>query len=101
MRYFRLVEGRYEEQRIETGRIWIPELKIGLGLWSGSYRHRVRHNWLRWYDGQGEWLLTETEIERSEKERERSEKERERSERLKLVNYLRSIGIDPDNLPPT
>jgi hypothetical protein len=43
--------------------------------------------------------LTETETERGAKEFERSAKERERSEKEKLANYLRSIGIDPDNLP--
>ena len=33
-------------------------------------------------------------------ERERLEKERERLEKERLADYLRSIGLDPDNLPP-
>lgn len=107
LRYFRLVEGQYQEQIVAANApsLWIPELKIGLGLWTGTYRH-IRQKWIRWCNGEGNWLLTETETERSAKEsersakeQERSEKEQERSERQKLANYLRSIGIDPDNLP--
>lgn len=107
LRYFRLVDDRYQEQVIASNppSLWIPELKIGLGLWTGSYRH-INQRWLRWCDRDGHWLLTETERERgakewerAEKERERSAKERERSEKEKLMNYLRSIGIDPNNLP--
>jgi Uma2 family endonuclease len=114
LRYFRLVDGRYQEQVIASTlpSLWIPELKIGLGLWNGSYRH-MSQRWLRWCDRDGNWLPTETEREcrakerersakeweRAEKERERSEKERERAEKEKLMTYLRSIGIDPNNLP--
>jgi Uma2 family endonuclease len=107
LRYFRLVDGQYKERKVAPGAesLWIPELKIGMGIWYGTYRYMERQ-WLRWCDANGNWLLTETEKERSEKERERSEKERERSEKErersekeKLAQYLRSIGLDPDNLP--
>ncbi len=114
LRYFKLVDERYQEQLIASTppSLWIPELKIGLGVWTGPYRH-ITQKWLRWCDIDGNWLLTETEMERgakefernakererSAKEQERSAKERERSEKEKLANYLRSIGIDPDNLP--
>jgi Uma2 family endonuclease len=108
-RYFRLVAGRYQEQAVAemNPKIWIPELQIGLGLWEGSYRD-LRRGWIRWCDAEGNWLKTEVERERSEKDRISSEKEnlrREkenlRKEKEKLANYLRSIGIDPDNLPPS
>jgi hypothetical protein len=100
LRYFKLVDGRYQEQLISSNppSLWIPELKIGLGLWTGPYRH-ITQQWLRWCDIDGNWLLTETETERSAKEFERSGKKRERAEKEKLANYLRSIGIDPNNLP--
>lgn len=100
LRYFKLINDRYQEQIIasRSPSLWIPELNIGLGLWYGAYRHMSR-DWLRWCDGAGNWLLTETERERSDKEHERSEKEHERSQKEKLATYLRSIGIDPDNLP--
>jgi Uma2 family endonuclease len=109
LRHFRLVAGHYREQPINTTnpRLWIPEANLGLGLWFGSYRY-LQQNWLRWCDAAGNWLLTETEYERNAKESERNAKEAERNakeaeqaERQKLAQYLRSIGIDPDNLPPS
>jgi Uma2 family endonuclease len=114
VRHFRLVNGRYQLQPIATQspQIWIAEIGCGLGRWSGSFRG-ITQTWLRWCDAQGNWLLTEaeaeraetaaerakTEIERAEKEVERAEKEVERAEKEKLARYLRSIGVDPDNLP--
>ncbi|NJM46603.1 MAG: Uma2 family endonuclease [Alkalinema sp. RU_4_3] len=94
LRYFRLVNGRYQEQTVSpmNPRLWVPELNLGLGLWRGEYRD-LPHGWLRWCDDQGNWIPTEVETERSAKERERAE-------RQKLAAYLRSIGIDPENLPP-
>ncbi|OUC13193.1 MAG: hypothetical protein B0A82_18810 [Alkalinema sp. CACIAM 70d] len=93
LRYFRLVDGQYEEQAIAPCNplIWIPEIKLGLGLWTGTFRG-IPQEWLRWCDAQGNWLLTEAEIERLAKERERLARSR-------LEAYLRSQGINPDNLP--
>jgi len=56
---------------------------------------------LRWYDQSG-WLPTpveqaKTESQRAEAESQRAESESQRAE--KLADYLRSQGIDPDNLP--
>ncbi|MGI0492666.1 Uma2 family endonuclease [Alkalinema pantanalense CENA528] len=114
LRYFRLVNGRYTEQAIapENPFIYIPEIRLGLGLWHGTFRG-IPQSWLRWCDAAGHWLLTETEIERQAKEQERQAKERERQAkeqaeqrvmqeqqaRARLEAYLRSQGIDPDNLP--
>lgn len=87
LRYFRLVNGHYQEQSLnpQNPRLWIPEINLGLGVWTGAFR-RAPQPWLRWCDAQGNWLLTEGEIERQEKER--------------LADYLRSLGLDPNNLPP-
>jgi Uma2 family endonuclease len=94
IRYFRLINGRYQEQPIaaQNPRLWIPEINLGLGLWPGSFR-RAPQMWLRWCDAAGNWQLTEGETERQAKEAAQQEKQR-------LANYLRSLGIDPDNLPP-
>jgi Uma2 family endonuclease len=129
MRYFRLINGRYQEQPLapQNPRLWIPEINLGLGLWPGSFR-RAPQLWLRWCDVAGNWLLTEgeterrakevaqqaeqaerqakevaqqaKEAERQAKEAERQAKEAERQEKERLANYLRSLGLDPDNLPP-
>jgi Uma2 family endonuclease len=114
LRYFRLVNGQYVEQSIaqQNPLFWMPEIQLGLGLWQGRFRG-VPQPWLRWCDANGNWLLTETEFERQEKEQERQAKEqaerrerharqaneRERQAKERLEAYLRSQGIDPENLP--
>jgi RecB family exonuclease len=101
------VNGQYVEQSIaaQTPLFWMPEIQLGLGLWQGRFRG-VPQPWLRWCDANGNWLLTETEIERQAKEQERQAREgaelreqeaKQAKERLEA--YLRSQGIDPDNLP--
>ncbi|HBE19340.1 MAG TPA: hypothetical protein DEG17_26365 [Cyanobacteria bacterium UBA11149] len=76
IRFFKLVGGRYQEQELDANnpRVWMPELEVGLGLWLGEYEG-VTRLWLRWYDGAGNWIPTDTDLERQEKERERQEKE--------------------------
>jgi hypothetical protein len=82
----------------------MPELKVGIGVWYGSYQGMTR-KWLRWYDANGEWLLTpleqaelQVEQERREKEQERREKEQERQAKEKLEAKLRELGIDPTTI---
>ncbi|MGI0494668.1 Uma2 family endonuclease [Alkalinema pantanalense CENA528] len=100
LRYFRLVNGRYEEQAIaaQNPYLYIPEINLGLGLWKGTFRG-IPQDWLRWCDADGNWLLTETEQERLAKEQERQAKEQAQQAQARLEAYLRSQGIDPDNLP--
>ncbi|NQE36568.1 hypothetical protein E5S67_04333 [Microcoleus sp. IPMA8] len=90
----------------------IPVLDVELGLLQGSYQNQELL-WLRWWDLQGNLLLTgseQVEIERTlvEQERERAEQERERAEQerkkaeqaerklAQLAEWLRSMGLDPD-----
>ncbi|MBA3924472.1 MAG: hypothetical protein H0X31_23320, partial [Nostocaceae cyanobacterium] len=80
---------------------------LGLGLWQGCYQ-QTEGLWLRWYDAEG-WIPTLAERVQQEQQRveeatirvqqeqQRAEEERQKAERL--ANYLRSQGIDPDNLP--
>jgi len=55
--------------------------------------------WLRWWDLQGNLLLTgderaEQERQRAEQERQRAEQERQRNEIL--IAQLRSLGVEPE-----
>jgi Uma2 family endonuclease len=93
LRAFKISGLRYEAIAISENRFWIEELKMGLGLWQGAYQG-AEGLWLRWYDHTG-WLLTLEE--KAEAESQRAEAESQRAE--KLAAYLRSQGIDPDNLP--
>jgi Uma2 family endonuclease len=83
---FRLSEGQYEEIVVnDQGRLRSAELDLELG---------IHENKLRWFSADGTLIPLPEEIERQAKEQERRAKER-------LEAYLRSQGIDPDQLPVT
>ncbi len=82
---YKLVDGHYQLQIGEP--YWMPEVKLGIG------RHRmvmggIPQELLSWYNEQGKRYLTAEE--QAQQERLRAEK---------LAQYLRLLGIDPDNLP--
>lgn len=91
---YRLQGERYElEIPDENGRHWIPEMGLFLGTWRGKKEEHTSY-WLRWWDEGGNllpWAVEQIEIER-----QRAEQERQRAERL--AEYLRSQGINPDQL---
>ncbi len=62
VRAFTLVGSRYQEITLDPHKpqVWIPQIKLGLGLWQGEYE-LVNRLWLRWYDATGNWVLTDTE----------------------------------------
>lgn len=75
---YHLVDGRYRLLASnERGRYPIPSLEVELGLWQGRYQN-AELPWLRWWDSQGNLLLT-TE---------------ERAERL--AAQLRAMGVPPE-----
>ncbi|MEQ8961241.1 MAG: Uma2 family endonuclease, partial [Coleofasciculus sp. C2-GNP5-27] len=69
---------------------WIPELDLGLGLWQGEFQG-IERLWLRWYDAQENWILTEAEQERQRAEAAETQLQ-------SLLERLRESGIDPDTL---
>ncbi|WYL97002.1 MAG: Uma2 family endonuclease [Gloeotrichia echinulata IR180] len=107
LRAFQIIGTHYEAISITENRFWLSDLELGLGLWEGTYQ-QTTGLWLRWYNADG-WLPTlaeraqqerqraRQESQRAELERQRAEQERQRAD--KLAEYLRSQGIDPDNLP--
>lgn len=93
LRAFKLNGGRYREQTIDTEKpqFWIPELKLGLGIWQGEF-DGINRSWLRWYDGEGNWLQTEAERER--------QKRMQLTEKLKSLSpeQLAALGISIEDL---
>jgi Uma2 family endonuclease len=105
---YQLVEAHY--QRCipnERGHFSIGSLGVELGIWRGSYMNQ-RLPWLRWWDLDGNLLLTGEEratIEQNRAEKadlraaaaeRRSESAERRSAMLALK--LRELGIDPEEL---
>jgi Uma2 family endonuclease len=82
LRYFRLVNGRYQEQLLAKNNplLWIPELDLGLGIWHDRF-DELPQAWLRWCDRGGNFCLTDTEQERENTQRERENTQREREAR--------------------
>jgi len=71
---------------VETVERWLPKLGLGLGLWEGEYEN-LTETWLRWYDKQGNLILTGAE---------RADHAEQRA--AKMAAYLRNMGIEPDEL---
>jgi hypothetical protein len=117
LEFYKLENGRYKlELPDENGRHWIDAMGLFIGTWQGTKEARTGY-WLRWWDSSGNLLLwaveqvdverqrAEQERQRAEQERQRAEQERqraeqERQEKERLIAYLQSQGIDPNNLPP-
>ncbi|MBP0020133.1 MAG: Uma2 family endonuclease [Cyanobacteria bacterium SBLK] len=80
---YRLVENRYELMAAnERDRFPLDALGVELGIWQGRYKN-VELPWLRWWDSEGNLLLTGEE--RAELERQEKEQERTRAELAELI----------------
>lgn len=95
---FRLTNGQYEAiQPTEENRLPSEQLRLALG---------IHERQLRWFTADGELipLPEEAERQRADQERQRADQEQqradqERQQKERLENYLRSQGIDPNQLP--
>lgn len=88
-------------QYSEMAQPWMAQVNLGLTLWEGDFEGSP-NTWLRWQDAQGNLLLTGDEQadqarEQADQAKEQADQARERVDRL--AAYLRSQGIDPDQLP--
>jgi hypothetical protein len=98
---YTLSEGKYQLLAPnERGHYPISSLGVELGLWQGIYKN-VELPWLRWWEENGDMLLTgdeqaEVEKQRAEVEKQRAEVEKQRADNL--AAKLRELGLDPDNL---
>jgi Uma2 family endonuclease len=96
---YKWVEGQYQLHRGEP--FWMPEIGLGIGRCQrivGGLDREV----LAWYEVTGDRYLSAEERAEQEKQRAEQEKQRaeqERAAKEKLMDYLRSLGIDPETLP--
>jgi hypothetical protein len=103
LEFYRLLEERYRlELPDENGRHWIEGIGLFLGPWQGEKEGRTGY-WLRWWDSDGNilpWAVEQADFEHERAEQEHQRAEQERLEKERLITYLQSQGIDPNNLPP-
>lgn len=102
LRVFKLEGAHYQELDLQQSRIWMSEIKLGLGLWQGEFQG-INRLWLRWFDALGNWILTEAEQQQQEKmvalqqlEQERTRAEQAEVKLQSLIQQLQESGIDPD-----
>jgi Uma2 family endonuclease len=90
---FHLVNGHYEAiAPTEAGWLWSEQLSLYLG---------IQEQRLRWFTADGELVPLPEEQERLAKEQALQLAEQEQLAKARLENYLRSQGIDPNQLPET
>jgi len=95
---YKLSDSEYQLQTSEP--LWMPE--IGLGIGRFRLTERYQREGLSWFDAKGDRFLTPTEVavkEQLEKIEAKQQKIKAEREKEHLAKYLRSLGIDPDNLP--
>ena len=95
VRFFKLVGGHYTEQilDVENPRLWIAELEMGVGLWLGEFEGITRQ-WLRWYDSEGNWIPTDTELAQQKAQQERQEKELAQQQVEQAQAQLRQVALN-------
>ncbi|MEI6328453.1 MAG: Uma2 family endonuclease [Pseudanabaena sp. ELA645] len=105
---YHLVDGRYAKMEPnQRGHFMIAPMAVELGL-QQEIQQREMTTWLRWWDEDGNLLLTGDERAIAEKQarlnaeaiadQERLIANQERQQKEKLEAYLRSLGINPDDL---
>lgn len=93
---YHLVDTTYERMTPnDRGHYYIPPMQVELGLWRGSYSSHSDELWLRWWDEEGNLLLTEHE--EAEVQRERAniaeqQAQQEQQKRSQLAERLKSLS---------
>ncbi len=95
VRFFKLTGGHYQEQTLdpENPRLWITELEVGVGLWLGEFEGITRQ-WLRWYDAEGNWIPTDTELAQQQVEQERLDKELAQQQAQQAQAQLQQVALN-------
>jgi Uma2 family endonuclease len=93
---YHLIEGTYQLLAPNpSGRYLIAPMQVELGVWQGSYLNYPEQRWLRWWDTEGNLLLTgaeRAEVERQRAEQAEQQLAQERQQRQQLVEKLRSLN---------
>ena len=93
-------DGTYQRMsENDRGHYPINRMNVELGVWRGTYLGHSEQLWLRWWDDEGNLLLTgkeRAEIARGQAEQERQRADEERQKRQKLIDRLQ--GLTPEQL---
>jgi Uma2 family endonuclease len=95
---YQLIDRKY--QLLQGNPVWLSEIGLAIGYEHLDYANWNRE-WLFWYDNAGQRYLTDREKASTAESTilamwQANEQERQAKE--KLENYLRSIGLNPDDI---
>ncbi len=89
---YELVGGQYQRMTANSRNHYpILPMEVEVGVWNGTYQNQTQL-WLRWWDVQGNLLLTGSE--RAIVAEQQAEMAQEKAARL--AQRLRELGVDPD-----
>ncbi|MCW6035652.1 Uma2 family endonuclease [Spirulina subsalsa FACHB-351] len=98
---YHLVNGFYEPlPPNERGHYPVNPLGVELGVWEGNYQNQAQR-WLRWWDRDGNLLLTGRE--EAEQERQRTQQAEQRAQeseqaRLNAIAQLQKFGLNAQQI---
>ena len=98
---YELIGNHYQKcEPNQRGHYEIGPMGVELGIWQGEYINQTLP-WLRWWDSQGNLLLSgeeraDRQALRADQETQRADQETQRAERM--AAKLRELGIDPDEV---
>jgi len=101
LEFYELVGGQYQRMMPNSrGHYPILPMEVELGVWEGAYQNQ-HQLWLRWWDSQGNLLLTGSERasiaeQRAETAEQRAETAEQKAARL--AERLRELGVDPEQV---
>ncbi len=96
LRVYGLREGKYHL----LDDAWLPEVGLGLTLWSGSFEGKQYDRWLRWCDRHGQILLTGSEQSAQETQRAEQEAQRADTAEAKLAALMAKLAAQGIELDP-
>jgi len=92
---YKLIKGNYEKQEREP--VWLREIGLGIGRVRGEIGG-IEREWLAWFDEMGNPYPLPSQLIRQERQRASQLEqalEQERLEKLRLLEKLRQLGIEP------
>ena len=92
---YKLIKGNYEKQEGEP--VWLREIGLGIGRVRGEIGG-IEREWLAWFDEMGNPYPLPSQLIRQERQRASQLEqalEQERLEKLRLLEKLRQLGIEP------
>lgn len=92
LKAFGHVSSGYKELALQNNQLWLPEATLGLSIWEGCIEGYTG-NWLRFYDHEGKWLPTATELVIQETQRANAETAARHAAEAEITRLKTLLGL--------